>query len=70
MLTAKLENEPIDDDDDVAIALDFPTPQTPEEARKEIEEIEEEIRQGKYCTHEECMARIDELFKKYKEKNH
>ena len=35
MLTAKLENEPIEDDDDIVIDLDFPTPQTPEKARKE-----------------------------------
>jgi len=54
-----------DDDDDVVIDLDFPTPQTPEEARKEIEEIEEEIRQGKYCTHEEGMAMIDKMIEGY-----
>ena len=54
-----------DDDDDVVIDLDFPTPQTPEEARKEIEEIEEEIRQGKFVTHEEGMAMIDKMIKEY-----
>lgn len=54
-----------EDDDDVVIDLDFPTPQTPEEARKEIEEIEEEIRQGKVVTHEEGMAMIDKMIKEY-----
>jgi hypothetical protein len=53
------------DDDDVVIDLDFPTPQTPEEARKEIEEIEEEIRQGKFVTLEEGMAMIDKMIKEY-----
>ena len=66
MFTAELDTPTIDeDDDDVVIDLDFPTPQTPEEARKEIEEIEEEIRQGKFYTLEESMAMIDQLFKKY-----
>lgn len=66
MLTAELDTPTIDeDDDDIVIDLDFPTPQTPEEARKEIEEIEEEIRQGKFYTLEESMAMIDQLFKKY-----
>ncbi len=54
-----------DDEDDVVIDLDFPTPQTPEEARKEIEEIEEEIRHGKFATHEEGMAMIDKMIKEY-----
>lgn len=54
-----------DDDDDDVIDLDFPTPQTPEEARKEIEEIEEEIRQGKFVTHEEGMAMIDKMINEY-----
>ena len=54
-----------EEDDDVFIDLDFPTPQTPEEARKEIEEIEEEIRQGKFVTHEEGMAMIDKMIKEY-----
>lgn len=66
MFTAELDTPTIDeDDDDIVIDLDFPTPQTPEEARKEIEEIEEEIRQGKFYTLEESMAMIDQLFKKY-----
>ncbi len=60
-----LDEDDIDDDDDVVIDLDFPTPQTPEEARKEIEEIEEEIRQGKFVTHEEGMAMIDTMIKEY-----
>ena len=51
----------VDEEDDVTINLDFPTPQTPEEARKEIEEI----RQGKYCTHEEGMAMIDKMIEGY-----
>lgn len=55
----------VDENDDVTIDLDFPTPQTSEEARKEIEEIEEEIRQGKYCTHEEGMAMIDKMIEGY-----
>ena len=53
------------DDDDVVIDLDFPTPQTPEEASREMDEIEEECRQGKFYTLEESNARIDKLFKKY-----
>ena len=69
MLTAELNTPTIDeDDDDVVIDLDFPTPQTPEEARKEIEEIEEieeEIRQGKFYTLDEHKAMIDKLFEKY-----
>lgn len=66
MLTAELDTPTIDeDDDDVVIDLDFPTPQTPEEARKEIEEIEEEIRQGKFYTLDEHKAMIDKLFEKY-----
>lgn len=59
------ENFLEEDDDDVVIDLDFPTPQTPEEARKEIEEIEEEIRQGKFVTLEEGMAMIDKMIKEY-----
>ncbi len=69
MLTAELDTpklrKQVIDDDDVVINLDFPTPQTPEEARKEIEEIEEEIRQGKFVTHEEGMAMIDKMIKEY-----
>ncbi len=69
MLTSELDTpklrKQVIDDDDVVINLDFPTPQTPEEARKEIEEIEEEIRQGKFVTHEEGMAMIDKMIKEY-----
>ena len=66
MLTAELDTPTIDeDDDDIVIDLDFPTPQTPEEASREMDEIEEEIRQGKFYTLEESMAMIDQLFKKY-----
>ena len=54
-----------DDDDDVVIDLDFPTPQTPEEARKEIEEIEEEIRQGKYLTLDEFIAHTNKKLSEY-----
>ena len=54
-----------DDDDDVVIDLQFPTPQTPEEASREMDEIDEEFRQGKFYTLEESNARIDSLFKKY-----
>jgi len=54
-----------DDDDDININLDFPTPQTPEEASREMDEIEEEYRQGKFYTLEESNARIDKIFKKY-----
>ncbi|MDD6000632.1 MAG: hypothetical protein PUC50_00405 [Bacteroidales bacterium] len=53
------------DDDDVVIDLQFPTPQTPEEASREMDEIEEEFRQGKFYTLEESNARINSLFKKY-----
>ncbi len=55
----------VDEDDDVTIDLDFPTPQTPEEASREMDEIEEEYRQGKFYTLEESNARIDKIFKKY-----
>ena len=59
------ENFLDDDDDDVVIDLDFPTPQTPEEASREMDEIEEEFKQGLFYTEEESKARIDKLFKKY-----
>lgn len=55
----------VDEEDDVTIDLDFPTPQTPEEASREMDEIEEEYRQGKFYTLEESNARIDKIFKKY-----
>lgn len=54
-----------DDDDDIVIDLDFPTPQTPEEARKEVEEIEEEIRQGKYLTLDEFVAHTNKKLREY-----
>ncbi|MBO7566714.1 MAG: hypothetical protein J6T60_06425 [Bacteroidales bacterium] len=54
-----------DDDDDVEIDLDFPTPQTPEEASREMDEIDEEFKQGKFVTHEEGMAMIDKMIKEY-----
>ena len=63
--TPKLRSQVIDDDDDVVIDLDFPTPQTPEEANREMDEIEEEFKQGLFYTEEESKARIDKLFKKY-----
>lgn len=53
------------EDDEIEIDIDFPTPQTPEEARKEIEEIEEEIKQGKFITHKEGMAMIDKMIEDY-----
>ena len=53
------------DDDDVVIDLDFHTPQTPEEASREMDEIEEEFKQGKFITHEQGMAEIDRIIKKY-----
>ena len=54
-----------EDDDDVVIDLNFPTPQTPEEASREMDEIEEEFRQGKFVTHEQGMAEIDQIIRKY-----
>ena len=60
-----IDDEEDDNDDDVVIDLDFPTPQTPEEASREMDEIEEEFRQGQFYTLEESNARIDSLFKKY-----
>ncbi|MBR6277715.1 MAG: hypothetical protein IKR41_03035 [Bacteroidales bacterium] len=39
----------------------FPTPETPEEAMKEMEEIEAEIRAGKVITLEEFMARHEKM---------
>lgn len=60
-----LDDDDDDDDDDVVIDLDFPTPQTPEEASREMDEIEEDFRQGMFYTLEESNARIDSLFKKY-----
>ena len=53
------------DDDNVVIDLDFHTPQTPEEASREMDEIEEEFKQGKFITHEQGMAEIDRIIKKY-----
>ncbi|MBQ4408970.1 MAG: hypothetical protein II852_18380 [Bacteroidales bacterium] len=55
----------VDEEDDVTIDLDFPTPQTPEEARKEIEEIEEEIRQGKCMTLDEFIAHTNQKLNNY-----
>lgn len=54
-----------DDDNDVVINLNFPSPQTPEEASREMDEIEEEFRQGKFVTHEEGMAMIDKMINEY-----
>lgn len=44
MLTAELDTPKLRSqviDDDVVIDLDFPTPQTPEEASREMDEIDE-----------------------------
>ncbi|MCR5454325.1 MAG: hypothetical protein K6F33_05005 [Bacteroidales bacterium] len=54
-----------DTDDDITIDLDFPTPQTPEEARKETEEIEEEIKQGKCMSLDEFVAHTHQKLNKY-----
>ncbi|MCR5454036.1 MAG: hypothetical protein K6F33_03500 [Bacteroidales bacterium] len=59
------ENFLEEDDDDIVIDLDFPTPQTPEEARKEIEEIEEKIRQGKCMTLDEFIAHTNQKLNSY-----
>ncbi len=59
------ENFLDDYEDDVVIDLDFPTPQTPEEARKEIEEIEEEIRQGKCMTLDEFITHTNQKLNSY-----
>lgn len=61
----RYDNYVDDEDDDVVIDLDFPTPQTPEEASREMDEIEEEFRQGKFVTHEQGMAEIDRIIRKY-----
>jgi len=53
------------DDDDVEIDYHFPTPETPEEASREVDEIEEEVKQGKFVTHEQGMAEIDKIIAKY-----
>ena len=55
----------VDEEDDVTIDLDFPTPQTPEEARKEIEEIEEEIRQGKCMSLDDFIAHTHKKLNNY-----
>ena len=60
-----LDDDDDDDEDDVVIGLDFHTPQTPEEASREMDEIEEEFRQGKFVTHEEGMAMIDKMINEY-----
>ena len=59
--TPKLRKQVID--------LQFPTPQTPEEASREMDEIEEEFKQGKFVTHEEGMAMIDKMINEYEARN-
>ena len=63
-------NEDNDDDNDdgyVDVDFHFPTPETPEEAMKEIEEIEEEIRQGKFVTLEEFIAHSEKKLEEYED---
>lgn len=57
-LISKLTNSVLEEeqeDDDVEIGLHFPTPQTPEEAIKEMEEIEAEMRAGQFVTLDEFI---------------
>ncbi|MBQ5403849.1 MAG: hypothetical protein IIU11_05735 [Bacteroidales bacterium] len=54
-----------DNDDYVDIDFHFPTPETPEEAMKEMEEIEAEIQAGKVLTLNEFMTRNEKKLKEY-----
>ena len=53
------------DDDDVEIDYHFPTPETPEEASREVDEIEEEVRQGKFVTLDEFISHTHNKLKEY-----
>ena len=54
-LTDSVLEEEQDEDDDVEIDLHFPTPQTPEEAYQELQEIEAEMRAGQCITLDEFI---------------
>ena len=57
-LTDSVLEEEQDEDDDVEIDLHFPTPQTPEEAYQELQEIEAEMRAGQCVTLDESLTEI------------
>lgn len=52
-------------DNYVDVGLHFQTPTTSEEAVKEMEEIDAEIKAGKYVTYDDGMAEIDKMINEY-----
>lgn len=52
---------------EAAVNLHFPTPQTPEEAYKELQEIEAEMRAGQCVTLDESLAEIDKMIEEYED---
>lgn len=55
------------DEDDVEIDLHFPTPQTPEEAYKELQEIEAEMRAGQCVTLDEFIDQSKKRIAEYED---
>ena len=54
-------------DNDEEVDYHFPTPQTPEEACKEIDEIEAEVSQGKFVTLEDFIAHTEKKLSEYED---
>lgn len=52
---------------EAAVNLHFPTPQTPEEAYQELQEIEAEMRAGQCVTLDESLAEIDKMIAEYED---
>lgn len=66
-LTDSVLEEEQDEDDDVEIDLHFPTPQTPEEAYKELQEIEAEMRAGQCVTLDEFIDHSKKRIAEYED---
>ena len=66
-LTDSVLEEEQDEDDDVEIDLHFPTPQTPEEAYQELQEIEAEMRAGLCVTLDEFIDHSKKRIAEYED---